>query len=230
MPVMVKNEAAVLFVHIPKCGGSSFEKGMEYRGWRELLSIRGMGAAQLKFMRCSPQHMHAELLTRVVRPERFDMVVTIVRNPLSRLRSEYSWQHSQNITKLAPDQWIAHVFEAFDEDPYAYDNHIRPQNEFLLHMTKIFKLEEDGVTRALHSVAPDASKNSMLSFLLGRSRTPGRRKARTQTPEIHRAFALNKDKIVDFYRRDYEVLGYPLPEVCSSDLCDELLEHGSRRA
>jgi len=125
MPILVRKEKSVLFVHIPKCGGSSFVQAMSKRGWRELLSIRGIDANLLKFMRCSPQHLHAEILHRLVRSDVFDSIVTLVREPLARLRPEYCWQKFQGMTDLDPVQWIDHAFDEFSKDPFVYDNHIR---------------------------------------------------------------------------------------------------------
>ena len=57
---------------------------MAENGCRELLSIRGIHEKQLRFMRCLPQHMHAELLDKIVDTEKFDKIITLVREPCSR--------------------------------------------------------------------------------------------------------------------------------------------------
>jgi Sulfotransferase family len=209
MPIMVREESAILFIHIPKCGGSSFEKGMSNRGWRELLSIRGMNTKQLKFMRCSPQHMHAELLNRMIYPELFTHIVALVREPVSRLKSEYAWQKVQGITNLSPDTWIEHVFAEFAKNPFAYDNHIRPQNEFILDKGLIFRLEEDGINQVLNVVSPDRKKRNILAPLLGKTQDV-KLKATIKSPDIHEQFQKKSNQIYDFYRKDYELLGYPM--------------------
>jgi Sulfotransferase family len=214
MPVMLKEETKILFVHIPKCGGSSFEKRMTDLGWRELLSIRGINAKQLRFMRCSPQHMHVELMLHLLRPEVFDHIVTLVREPVARLKSEYAWQCRQKITNLAPEPWIEQVFNEFRNDSFAYDNHIRPQNEFLLDETLCFKLEEDGVNRAVAAISPEAEvlQGGFFQNLFSKQRQKNdiKLKATTKSSSVNEAFERMRPHIQDFYAEDYEVLDYTL--------------------
>ena len=211
MPILVRKDESVLFVHIPKCGGSSFVKAMIKRGWRELFSIRGIHANLLKFMRCSPQHLHAEHLNQLVRPEAFDHIITLVRDPLARLRSEYCWQTIQDMTNLSPESWIRHVFSEYGKDPFVYDNHIRPQHEFLLGENKFLKLEEDGVHQALKSVSSDGKEMDCASSATEASSGIEKVKVTKKTAEILESFTSAKDQIADFYRKDYELLGYPTP-------------------
>ncbi len=211
MPIMIKGDSAVLFVHVPKCGGSSFEKQMSERGWRELYSIRGVHSRQLTFMRCSPQHMHAALIKQVMRPQLFDKIIMLIREPLARLRSEYAWQQTQGITQMGPKAWIDHAFSAYQADPFAFDNHIRPQHEFLIENALIFKLEEDGVNHALDTASPQEVKRDFRRPFFLRKETIPHQKKTHQTPEVCDVFNREKQQIVEFYREDYELFGYPNP-------------------
>jgi hypothetical protein len=202
MPILVRKEKSVLFVHIPKCGGSSFLKEMNQRGWLELLSIRGLHAHQLKFMRCSPQHLHADLLYQLINPEAFDHIITLVREPLARFMSEYCWQKIQGMTNLQPKQWIEHTIAAFKKNPFVDDNHIRPQSEFILSDAQIYKLEEDGVDKALEAVSPVAE---------GLYPDVEKLKSTTKSPTVLEAFEEAKNRICEFYAKDYELLGYAFP-------------------
>lgn len=207
MPVLIKDKSSVLFVHIPKCGGSTFEQAMSERGWRELLSIRGINAKDLGFMNCSPQHMHAELLRAIVRPQRFDHVVTIIREPLSRLKSEYAWQLAQGITSLNSLNWIEHVFAEFRKDPFIYDNHIRPQSEFMLENTTVFKLEENGIELALDKVSPNPKKMSLAKRIFSTTEKKHLKKTE-KSSQLHEDFDKKINQITDFYGSDYDVLNY----------------------
>ena len=40
MPIYTYNKRNILFIHIPKCGGSSFSREMYRIGMREYLTIR----------------------------------------------------------------------------------------------------------------------------------------------------------------------------------------------
>jgi hypothetical protein len=207
MPIMLKGDTSVLFIHIPKCGGSTFERCMADRGWQEFLSIRGVNAKNLRFMHCTPQHMHVELLSSIVRPEYFDKIVTLVREPSSRLKSEYAWQRAQSITNLAPAVWIEHAFSAFKQDPFVYDNHIRPQNEFILNESLIYKLEQDGINQALNAVSPIQIKRNLFKKIF-RGNEVKQLKKTIKPIEIHEAFDKKLSQIQDFYGKDYEVIGY----------------------
>jgi hypothetical protein len=209
MPVLLKEKRSILFVHIPKCGGTSFLKHMDERGWREIVSVRGTHIGRLGFMRCTPQHMHAELLKRLLRPEEFDQIVTLVRDPLMRLKSEYAWQRDQKITDLNPNDWISHVLSEYQNDPFEYDNHIRPQNEFFLEESNIFKLEENGVKRAVKHVTKKSSEKGLLNKLLGLKNSKNYKLKKTKkSKKIEKAFRSNEMKIKEFYKKDYEILSY----------------------
>lgn len=208
MPIMTMNDKAILFVHIPKCGGSSFERQMNQRGWREHLSVRGISADKLSFLKCSPQHLHAELLLTLVNPAGFDDIVTLVREPLARLRSEYTWQLFQGMTSLKPEDWIEHVFDSYGANNFIYDNHIRPQCEFLIEGSRLFKLEQQGVDKAVASVAGnkvEGRKNILKQFLSKNNKVA---KATVKSDEVLQAFENRKNQIYEFYDKDYKELGY----------------------
>ncbi|NVJ64559.1 MAG: sulfotransferase family 2 domain-containing protein [Flavobacteriaceae bacterium] len=202
------NDKAILFVHIPKCGGSSFERQMNQRGWREYFSVRGISADKLSYLKCSPQHLHAELLLTLVNPVEFDDIVTLVREPLARLRSEYTWQLFQGITTMKPKDWIEHVFDSYAANNFMYDNHIRPQCEFLIKGSRLFKLEEQGVDKAVSLVAGTKvlGRKNLLRQLLFKSNKIA--KATSKSEAVIHAFESKKNQIYEFYEKDYEALGY----------------------
>ena len=199
MPIMVRNEETILFVHIPKCGGSSFEKAIKELGYKELLSIRGMPLHKLKYLNCTLQHMHAAMLDVFVRTEEINKIVTIVRNPYQRFLSEYSWQIRQGITKLPPAEWIKNTFKLYEEDNFIFDNHIRPQNEFILDKCNVFKLEDNGIQAGL-SYATDTSLEENIQLPI--------EKKTNKKQNVLEAFEEHKELIIDFYKDDYTLLGY----------------------
>ncbi len=207
MPILVQEDKTVLFVHVPKCGGSSFLKNMRRRGWEELLSIRGIHIEKLGFLKCTPQHMHVDLLRSILNPKDFDHIVTIVRNPFERMKSEYAWQRKQSITDLDPEEWIDHVIMEFEENQFICDNHIRPQNEFILQQSEVYKLEKDGVMRAIESVSSHYSQRSLISYIT--EKIPGSKlKKTTKSYNIEKVFERHRSKIQDFYAKDYIELSY----------------------
>lgn len=155
MPVFVKDDRSVLFVHVPKTGGSAIEDAFADAGWdTHLLDRTSARHPSRRFRRCSPQHLHADLLTQLVRLERIDVVLTVVREPLARFRSEFLWRHRQG---PPPDvdtvtRWGRRVLDRYAEDPFVRDNHLRPQSQFLLPGALVHRYE-DGLQPALDAVA-----------------------------------------------------------------------------
>lgn len=198
MPIMIKDNKSVLFIHIPKCGGSTFEKTIKDMGWRELFSFRGLHLSKLKFMKCTPQHMHAEILDQIVNKDQFTKIVAIVRNPFDRLISEYFWQLKQGITNLAPEDWIDDTFSKYQSNNYIYDNHIRPQSEFLMDGVEIYKIENNGIYEALNLINNDENTIPNLS----------NEKKTVKDNDIIKEFNNKKEKIEEFYKEDFKRLNY----------------------
>ena len=209
MPVFTKNKKSILFIHIPKCAGSSFERAMKVDGWSEYFSIRGVGLTDMSWSKVSPQHFHAELLQQCFEPKKFEAIVTIVREPFKRLVSEYFWQLKQGITILEPNSWLDDVFLKYETNKLIYDNHIRPQSEFILPETKIFKLEENGVIDAVNFVRQSCiQQNFFLLNAIGKLLLYKKeKKTRYDQSQIYK-FECRKVEIIDFYQIDYMRLGY----------------------
>lgn len=207
LPVFLKDNHACLFVHIPKCGGSSFEAGATQAGWKEVFSIRGINASRLGMFRCTPQHFHSDLLGRTFDFSRFDVVLTIVRHPFDRLKSEYYWQRAQKMTDLEPALWWQSIVRAFERDPYICDNHIRPQHEFLVDSGKleIFALEQNGVRQALARLPGGTVMDRAKQAIQRRSL---HHKQSVYDEGTERAFSELRTDIEAFYRKDMEHFSY----------------------
>lgn len=207
MPVLLKNDKSALFIHVPKCGGTSFEALARKIGWQEVFSIRGIHASKLGMFNCSPQHFHAELLQSIFDISRFDSVFSIVRHPFNRLKSEYYWQLKQGITTKTPDEWWHEVAKEFRQNPFIHDNHIRPQHEFLVECEnlQIFRLEDDGISSALaHLPGSSFLDSAKRAVLTGRIRE----KRSTYSDDIERQFSRLRPDIEAFYDADMRKLGY----------------------
>lgn len=150
MPVFSSDEFKILFIHVPKTGGSTIEHFF-YKSEFKVL-YRDPSSALLnkgslnRIRKCSPQHMHAEMLTTVFDIDKFDYVFTLVRDPISRFKSEYAMRNSQNfdVSPEAVYQWLQTTLLHYNSNQFIYDNHIRPQAEFIVPGTHVFKLE-DGI-------------------------------------------------------------------------------------
>jgi hypothetical protein len=156
VPVFTKDDRSVLFVHVPKAAGSTLEQMFVRSGWKMAFrETRKTHPRLMPLRRCSPQHYHAALLQEVFDVDRFDLVFTVVREPVSRFRSEYLMRnHTDPRTDAASvDAWADTVLARREADPYALDNHLRPQHEFLLPQSQLYRLED-----GLESVVADLNE------------------------------------------------------------------------
>lgn len=159
MPVFTKGDMTVLFVHVPKTGGTSIEQLMLSAGWnrRYFLSKRSNEAdrRQYNLLRCPPQHMEAELLRSMFRLARFDVIFMLARDPIARFRSEYVMrqlsEHSGTVDSQSVEFWADKQFKAYARNPYILDNHMRPQHEFFLPGSHVFRLE-DGLDQVVFNL------------------------------------------------------------------------------
>lgn len=211
MPVFTRDSDSVLYIHIPKSGGSSIEHEASKNGWEESFSVRGKSLNEIKHYRSSPQHFHERLLSEIFDFNEFDLVFTVVRNPFQRLKSEYYWQKAQGITSKAPTVWIARVIEEYSANKYIYDNHIRPQIEFIPKSSnsKVFKLE-DGAMEDVNSIFFRGNRRGALSDFLDSFRNKNIAKKSKKEVEVEREFNANKEIIFEFYKADFETFGYDL--------------------
>ena len=143
MPIYKKNGKAVLFVHIPKSAGTTVDHVFLSNGWQVTFQDGGGRADTiLRHLKCSFQHFHATLLTQMINPNSFDAVFTILRDPISRLQSEYRWrmEHGSG-PQMEFNAWVTRMFRAYYRNRFVLDNHIRPQRQFILPGAQITALE-----------------------------------------------------------------------------------------
>lgn len=155
MPVIRKDGQNLLFIHVPKTGGSSIETIFRRNGYQVNYLDGKMGPQNLNHVRkCTPQHMHAELLNTTFRLDRFDAIFMAVRHPVARLRSEYLWRNRRNlsISQRDIDTWVQTSFEKYETNPYLYDNHLRPQTEFYVPRCAVYRFE-DGIDTMVKDLA-----------------------------------------------------------------------------
>jgi hypothetical protein len=173
---------------------------------------------------CSPQHFHAELLQKIV--NRNDVTsFSIVRHPILRTISEFQYRNELRIKKglkpLSFEKAVNDFFFNYEFNPYIYDNHIRPQIEFIFPKTKLFKIE-NGMSAAckfsrehlIHSSVEDLFSEQVVN------KSP-------QSDFVIKGHTLRK--IYNFYQLDFKMLNYDMPffktdSIKCSELKDELLQ------
>lgn len=144
MPVLHKAGIAALFVHVPKTGGTSVERFFVQNGWtlgwRD--GVAGPGTPN-SYLKCSPQHIEARRLDEFFRLERFDVIFSTVREPIARFRSEYCMRNAAALRtdRESVEAWSESALAAYESDPFVFDNHLRPQHEFVVPGASVYRLE-----------------------------------------------------------------------------------------
>lgn len=209
MPVFTRDGRNVLFVHIPKTGGSAVERHFVDAGWAMTYHDGRMARDKPNYLRtCTPQHMHGALLEETFRLKRFDAIFAVVRDPVARFRSEYVMRHKTDLSTNAAtvEAWAEESFSRFEKNPFVHDNHIRPQVEFLVPRIRVYRLE-DGLDAALADL--DERYDLGVPTEVARVRTS--EKTRGISSRDVEVSATLDERIRTFYAADVERFGYLRP-------------------
>ena len=168
MPLFHNGDDLVLFVHIPKCGGTAIENSFRNAGW-EWGYLNEPKKTGFDEKPCNPQHYHAELIEELIVPGgNTTHQIIVVRNPYTRLMSEFMWRTGANghvkqhgytdvFFKSLDEFTVAHL-KAYKvneaqyqlskkqfkdgKQSFVFDNHFRPQHYFITDDWNIYWFEE----------------------------------------------------------------------------------------
>jgi hypothetical protein len=192
MPLFRRGPQTILFVHIPKTGGTSIEEAFKAIGWVEALRVQD----PLGYSVATPQHLHAAIYTRWIPKAFYDYGFAVVRNPFARLASEYKMRVT-GAGSLPFGDWLDSIFRAYTDRPYIGDNHFRPQVEFIAPNLQIFRFEED--------IPSIIEKVFAILDIKGAHPIPHLRRGDEQIIRCDRAAVR---RIAQFYAADFEAFGY----------------------
>jgi hypothetical protein len=158
MPAYRINGKNVLFIHVPKTGGTTVER---FLGAHSATSLHNSGVKLLRPVRGSllffslpMQHFHGALLEAMFGVGFFDYAFMIVRDPLGRMLSEY--RHSRVLWR--PDAympfngWMALALGLTHVTPNLRNNHFRRQVDFRCFDAEVFRFE-DGMESIVERLA-----------------------------------------------------------------------------
>jgi hypothetical protein len=151
MPFIVHGAKRILFVHIPRTGGTAIEQWLQRFGDLKLFSY-----SLPNFSRVTPQHLRMTDIHELFGNDYFDYQFTIVRNPFDRIASEFrlrceiarrgAWQGEPLFST-----WLERNLDEQRRAPFHLDNHLRPQWEFVSSTLDVLKYE-DGLAQAAEHV------------------------------------------------------------------------------
>jgi hypothetical protein len=188
----------VLFVHIPRTGGTTVEHWLETLG-----TVRLRSGSIPQFSKVTPQHLRMNDAEEFLGEDFFAYAFAIVRNPFERIASEFRARRAlteESFWKSSPrfPTWLENSLEAARRNPFHLDHHLRPQWDFVTSRVKVFHYEE-GLESILARVASDIGAPA-----------PGElpRKLATQRDSSIRFDIAERERILAAYDRDFELFGY----------------------
>ena len=212
MPLFSNQNKFVLFIHIPKCGGSSVEAVLKAHS--QQMSI--FYADEKHEFPCNPQHFQYNLLRHLTPNVEETPSFTVVRHPLLRVISEYKYREKLLKKKEKKSGSIAkevsNYFKDYGFDPYIHDNHIRPQIEFLAADTHIFKLENGlqhpvNFSRAILNVSKELTQNN-------EDKLPTLLKSEYDSLILS---GKTINQVQHFYSSDFDAFRYSRVDICNKD-------------
>lgn len=197
MPFIQHNGKCILFIHIPKAGGTSIESWMKGIAPLRLFSV-GVPHAS----RCTPQHYRMQDIRSILGDGFFDYALAVVRNPYDRIESEYRMRAQlakQGFWKAFPafSLWIEDNLDRQKREKFHLDNHLRPQWEFIGQDVEIFQLE-NGLSAPLAAMAAHLGIEPPAEDFHER---------RSDPLEIEWD-PVDRIRVRDHYARDFETFGY----------------------
>ena len=156
MPSLSVPNQLVWFAHCPKTGGTSIEQFM-VENWGDAVGHLHWGWdiwwRNGGWRKASPPNSPQHLTWSDAQPElprSPDVVFTIVRDPIARMVSEYGYQRyhrrstwlGRNLARIPFSLWLRILLKVREMNAYAFDNHLRPQADFVPENARIFRLEE----------------------------------------------------------------------------------------
>jgi len=204
MPIFNINNKRVLFIHIPKTGGTSIENWLSNFGEMQFYQP-GIPT----FMKCTPQHLTLNDFNVLFGEKFFDVIFAVVRNPYNRLVSEYLFRTADQLKTFKKrvdfsDWLMLHLGEA-QLNKYHLDNHLRPQTNFIGPQMKIFSFE-NGLGKVVSHLKKELNIRTS-------KKIPQLNKSKAKKKLSWSVEALNL--VNHFFKNDFEQLNYPiqLPEI-----------------
>jgi hypothetical protein len=196
-------ERKICFIHIPKTGGTSIEVILNSTYPNEMAFFHSTDIGPIRMgklisgIKSSPQHALYREINSIVNLSNY-YCFAFVRNPYDRLYSDWKWWNMLHNKHIPFQPWVNRMFRLQTKNTNVFDNHIRPQCDFLDRSVEIYRFEnfQDEVRRLLNKLnimgqnIPHIFKTSEQNEYLGH-------------------YSLHDRKMVrKFYHKDFDRFGY----------------------
>jgi len=209
MPVFTRGDRRCLYIHVPKTGGTSVEMALASVAQMsfKMPIPRVFKPSHRGGLPCTPQHFHSAILQTIFPSiaDHFDCIVMTVRHPRERVESEYRYQaegfgSGQPIVDMPPfPEWLDACLDAQTKNPFAFDNHFRPQHQFLVPGCRVFRQETGGVDNTVRHCAARLGVSEPITI--------GHHKVSQDCSRIDWPSPL-RSRFLRFYEKDFEVFRY----------------------
>lgn len=208
MPIVRHRGTLIYYAHVPKCAGSAVNRYLAERFGPVAMQDERFQRrpARERWTRSSPQHVDRRSLGVLFPEGFFDAVFTIVRHPVSRITSVYSFQREVERTipeELGFSDWLDGLAETMASEPFAFDNHARPMDDIVPEGARVFRLEDglDGLVGWLDEVSGSSDGPRAIA-------PANRRSDRRGAGEPVRPSGGDLALIEEIYGRDFVRFGY----------------------
>lgn len=200
MPYIEHAGKRILFIHIPKTGGSSVEDWLS-----SIAPLQLHNPIPTNWLRVTPQHLRMTDIEAMFGDDYFDFSFSIVRDPYKRIESEFKMRTSRSTDVIAKTDrfqpWLDRVLNRTETDPLFLDGHLIPQWRFLNDNCTIYRFE-DGIDKIIKDVAEKAG-------LPLPDKIPHKRNSSKFQVEIEWSMA-STIAVNQKYRADFKNLGYEM--------------------
>jgi hypothetical protein len=200
MPIFRLPRGLGHYADVPGCGGVAVLRQLEARFGPLAFydpSHTEAPPAQ-RWSRTSPQHVGRKSLARLFPPDFFAASFAVVRHPVDRLRAVYAFQ--RDVEGAIPrstefHEWLEDIAERTLDEPWVFDNAVRPMTELVPEDAQVFRLEDgaDAVTAWLDAIAGRPGPALAIE------------PARGTLPEV---LPFDLDRIAELHADDFARFGY----------------------
>lgn len=163
-----------------------------------------------RWNRSSPQHVHLGALERLIPSSFFKTSFALVRNPVERTLSVFRFHQERLRTidrGLTFSDWLEQLPSRREENPFIYDNHVRPMHELVPQTAKIFRME-DGTADVVDWLDEIAGNRDGPRELPRENTSKPSSFFDRNVRRKHHIGKKEREKIATLYQRDFERFGY----------------------